>query len=152
AILVFVEALGFSYVLAGWSVPGSSENTQVQFSYGLAFVFAVILVAFTHFAGHELYRSGTIRHALKERSHDRENTGSIRSKCWDLEESLNDPSKPQSADDDKPAYTQLANRVGSQPTYMITVLTLIAILAVASFATYVREKTFENQQNQESSG
>ncbi|HEY4214175.1 MAG TPA: hypothetical protein VGM84_22050 [Steroidobacteraceae bacterium] len=150
--LVFVEALGFSYVLAGWSVPGASENRQVQFSYGLAFVFSVILVAFTHFAGHELYRSNTVRHALKERSHDRSSTGSIRSSSWDLEESLNDPSKPQSADDDRPAYTQLANRVGAQPTYMVTVLTLIAIFAVASITTVVRNKTFEHEQNEESAG
>jgi hypothetical protein len=150
--LVFVEALGFSYVLAGWSVPGASENRQVQFSYGLAFVFSVILVAFTHFAGHELYRSNTIRHALKERSHDRLNTGSIRSQSWDLEESLNDPARPQSADDSQPAYTQLANRVGAQPTYMVTVLTLIAIFAVAGFSTVVRNKTFEHEQNEESAG
>jgi len=152
AVLVFVEALGFSYVLAGWSVPGASENRQVQFSYGLAFVFSVILVAFTHFAGHELYRSNTIRHALKERSHDRLNTGSIRSHSWDLEESLNDPARPQSADDAQPAYTQLANRVGAQPTYIVTVLTLIAIFAVASFSTVVRNKTFEHEQNEESAG
>jgi hypothetical protein len=150
--LVFVEALGFSYVLAGWSVPGASENRQVQFSYGLAFVFSVILVAFTHFAGHELYRSNTIRHALKERSHDRLNTGAIRSQSWDLEESLNDPARSQSADDTQPAYTQLANRVGAQPTYMVTVLTLIAIFAVASFSTVVRNKTFEHEQNEESAG
>jgi hypothetical protein len=152
AALVFVEALGFSYVLAGWSVPGASENRQVQFSYGLAFVFSVILVAFTHFAGHELYRSNTIRHALKERSHDRNSSGSIRSRSWDLEESLNDPSKPQSADDEQPAYTQLANRVGAQPTYVVTVLTLIAIFAVASITTVVRNKTFEHEQNAESAG
>ncbi len=152
AALVFVEALGFSYVLAGWSVPGASENRQVQFSYGLAFVFSVILVAFTHFAGHELYRSNTISHALKERSHDRTHTGSIRSQSWDLEESLNDPARPQAADDAQPAYTQLANRVGAQPTYMVTVLTMIAIFAVATFTTVVRNKTFEHEQNEESAG
>jgi hypothetical protein len=76
----------------------------------------------------------------------------MRSQSWDLEESLNDPARPQSADDTQPAYTQLANRVGAQPTYMVTVLTMIAIFAVASFSTVVRNKTFEHEQNEESAG
>lgn len=35
-------------------------------AYGIAFLISVILVAFTHFAGHELCKSGKIKHARQE--------------------------------------------------------------------------------------
>ena len=47
--MVFVEALGFSYVLAGYTIPGASENLQQTGAYGIAFLISVILVAFTHY-------------------------------------------------------------------------------------------------------
>jgi hypothetical protein len=46
--MVFVEAMGFSYVLAGYTLPGASENLQQTGAYGIAFLISVILVAFTH--------------------------------------------------------------------------------------------------------
>jgi hypothetical protein len=150
--LVFVEAMGFSYVLAGWTVPGASPDQQVYASYGLAFIISVILVALTHFSGHELHRTSAIRHALKERSHDRSASGPITSPCPDLDQSLNDVTKPQSLDDDKPAYTQFANRVGVNPSYVVSIITVVAIVGIAFFATYVRNKTFEKQQTEESAG
>ncbi|MFX5817271.1 hypothetical protein ABTE26_20460, partial [Acinetobacter baumannii] len=45
--MVFVEAMGFSYVLAGYTLPGASENLQQTGAYGIAFLISVILVAFT---------------------------------------------------------------------------------------------------------
>jgi len=136
--LVFIEAIGFSYVLDGWNTSGSSENAQIRLSYAVALVLSVALVAFTQLAGHELHRSSLMREALEERRRDNKGRGAIRSSSWDLEESLTDPLKPQSADDDQPLYTQLANRVGAQPTYRVTVLTLIAVITVAGFAAYTR--------------
>lgn len=135
--MVFVEALGFSYVLAGYTIPGASENLQQTGAYGIAFLISVILVAFTHFAGHELYKSGRIKHARREWVEDQRrsklSTGTI------------PLARPQSSDDAMPAYTQLCNRVGSQPTYVLSIATLVIVLLIAGVATYVRGQVLEKE-------
>jgi hypothetical protein len=135
--MVFVEALGFSYVLAGYTIPGASENLQQTGAYGIAFLISVILVAFTHFAGHELYKSGRIKNARREWVEDKRQakltTGTI------------PLARPQSADDDMPAYTQLCNRVGAHPTYLVSIATLVIVLLIAGAATYVRGQVLEKE-------
>ena len=135
--MVFVEALGFSYVLAGYTIPGASENLQQTGAYGIAFLISVILVAFTHFAGHELYKSGRIKNARREWVEDKRrfklSTGTI------------PLARPQNSDDDMPAYTQLCNRVGAHPTYLVSVATLLIVLLIASAATYVRGQVLEKE-------
>jgi len=142
--LVFVEAMGFSYVLAGYTLPGASENLQQTGAYGIAFLLSVILVAFTHFAGHELYKSGKIKNARQEwvegGRHGKTNTGTV------------PLAKPQSVDDDQPGYVQLMNRVGTKPTYYATIGTAIFVLIVAVFATYVRGQVLEKQLQQQITG
>ena len=139
--MVFVEAMGFSYVLAGYTLPGASENLQQTGAYGIAFLISIILVALTHFAGHELHQSTHIKHARREWAEDgRKNkftTGTM------------PLAKPQSADDGQPAYTQLANRVGTHESYKIAGLTVIFVLIVAVFATYVRGQVLEKTLHEE---
>ncbi|MCB5183742.1 hypothetical protein LG201_00800 [Methylobacillus gramineus] len=139
--MVFVEAMGFSYVLAGYTLPGASENLQQTGAYGIAFLISIILVAMTHFAGHELYKSGKIAHARREWAEDgrqhKLTTGTV------------PLAKPQSIDDGEPRYTQLCNRVGTHPSYKITILTAIFVLFVAVFATYVRGQVLEKSLHQE---
>ncbi|NGZ86129.1 hypothetical protein [Duganella aceris] len=135
--MVFVEALGFSYVLAGYTIPGASENLQQAGAYGIAFLIAAILVAFTHFAGHELYKSGRIKNARREWVEDRRraklSTGTI------------PLARPQHSDDGQPTYTQLCNRVGAHPTYMVSIATLAMVLLIAGAATYVRGQVLEKE-------
>lgn len=141
--LVFVEAMGFSYVLAGYTIPGASENTQQYGALGIAFLVSVILVAFTHFSGHELYVSGKIKQARQDWSEDESiQANGDRFKFRTAEVALN---KPQSCDDEFPSYTQLSNRVGTQPSYKITIATIICVLIVAIGATYVRGQVLEDQ-------
>jgi hypothetical protein len=139
--MVFVEALGFSYVLAGYTLPGASENLQQTGAYGIAFLISIILVALTHFAGHELHQSSHIKNARREWIEDgrknRFTTGNI------------PLAKPQSTDDGQPAYTQLANRVGTQESYKIAGLTLVFVIVVAVFATYVRGQVLEKSLHDE---
>ncbi|MDR5172368.1 hypothetical protein IHQ56_11105 [Methylobacillus flagellatus] len=139
--MVFVEAMGFSYVLAGYTLPGASENLQQTGAYGIAFLISIILVALTHFAGHELYKSGKIAHARREWAEDgrkhKLTTGTV------------PLAKPQSIDDDQPRYTQLCNRVGTHPSYKITILTAVFVISVAVFATYVRGQVLEKSLHQE---
>lgn len=135
--MVFVEAMGFAYVLAGYTLPGASENLQQTGAYGIAFLISVILVAFTHMAGHELYKSERIKNARREWVDDKRekklNTGTI------------PLARPQSSDDGMPAYTQLCNRVGSHASYKIFGLTVIFVLLVACLATYVRGQVLERE-------
>jgi hypothetical protein len=142
--LVFVEAMGFSYVLAGYTLPGASENLQQTGAYGIAFLLAVILVAFTHFSGHELYKSGKIANARQEWSE-----GGRKGKTTSGTVAL---AKPQSVDDEQPGYVQLMNRVGTKPTYYATVGTVIFVVIVAFFATYVRGQVLEKQLQQQITG
>lgn len=142
--MVFVEAMGFSYVLAGYTLPGASENLQQTGAYGIAFLISVILVAFTHFAGHELFKSAQIKNARREwiednRSH-KLTTGPI------------PLARPQSSDDDQPTYAQLANRVGIHPGYIIFISTVVFVLIIAAFATYVRGQVLEKQLQQQVTG
>lgn len=142
--LVFVEAMGFSYVLAGYTVPGASENVQQLGALGIAFMISVLLVAFTHFAGHELYVSGKIAQARRMwneggRKHDL-STGEIAL------------ATPQSRDDATPGFTQMANRVGSHAKYVVTIGTAIFVLIVAVGATYVRGQVLQKTLHQSTTG
>lgn len=142
--LVFVEAMGFSYVLAGYTLPGASENLQQTGAYGIAFLLSVILVAFTHFSGAELYKSSKIKNARQEwvegGRNGKTNTGTV------------PLAKSQSVDDGLPGYVQLMNRVGTKPTYYATLGTVVFVLIVAFFATYVRGQVLEKQLQQQVTG
>jgi hypothetical protein len=142
--MVFVEAMGFSYVLAGYTLPGASENLQQTGAYGIAFLISVILVAFTHFAGHELYKSGQIKNARREWVED--------NRAHKLTTGIVPLARPQAVDDDQPNYAQLANRVGIHPGYVISIATLVFVLIIAGFATYVRGQVLEKQLQQEVTG
>lgn len=139
--LVFVEAMGFSYVLAGYTIPGASENLQQMGAYGIAFLISVILVAFTHFAGHELYKSSKVKMARQEWSE-----GGRKGKTTTGTVPL---ARQQSIDDDQPGYVQLMNRVGTTPGYYATIGTAIFVVIVAIGATYVRGQVLEKQLHQQ---
>ncbi len=144
AALVFIEAMGFSYVLAGYTIPGASENLQQTASYGIAFMLSVLLVALTHFSGHELYKSSKIKHARQEWVESgrkgKTTTGTVAL------------AKPQSVDDDQPGYVQLMNRVGTIPSYYASTATVVFVVIVAIFATYVRGQVLEKQLQQQVTG
>jgi len=139
--MVFVEAMGFSYVLAGYTLPGASENLQQTGAYGIAFLISIILVALTHYSGSELHKSIKIKHARSEWNDSKDKT---------IFESCDVPiSKPQSTDDGQPGYKQLINRVGAHQSYIITSLTVVFVIVVAVFATYVRGQVLEKTLHEE---
>lgn len=142
--LVFVEAMGFSYVLAGYTLPGASENMQQMGAYGIAFLISVILVAFTHSAGHELSKSGKIKAARQEWA-EGGRKGKITTGTVPL-------ARQQSTDDDQPGYVHLMNRVGTMPSYYASIATAIFVAIVAIGATYVRGQVLEKQLHQQTVG
>ena len=127
---VFIEAQGFSYVLAGYTVPGASETTQQYASIGIAFIVSALCVLLTHFAGHELYRSLKIKRARKDWIEDGR-TNKLRSRSMPL-------ATAQHLDDDQPEYTQVCNRVGLDSSFVVCWATLAFVLIIAIGATYVR--------------
>ena len=144
AALVFIEAIGFSYVLAGYTIPGASENLQQTASYGIAFMLSILLVFLTHFSGHELYKSSKIKHARQEWIE-----GGRKGKTTTGTVAL---AKPQSVDDSQPGYVQLMNRVGTMPSYYASIAAVIFVIIVAIFATYVRGQVLEKQLQQQITG
>lgn len=141
ALLVFVEAMGFSYVLAGWTIPGASESLQQTGALGIAFIISVILVAFTHWTGHELHGATKIKNARREWTED--------GRKQKFTTGIVPLARPQSIDDEQPGYTQLANRVGTHESYKITGATILIVLIVAAGATYVRGQVLEKALHQE---
>jgi hypothetical protein len=140
-LLIVVEAIGFSYVLAGYTIPLASESQQQMGALGIAFLISTILVAFTHFAGHELYKSGQIKKARRGWSED--------NRRFPLTTGTVPLANPQYSDDSVPTYTQLSNRVGTDPTYAVTIATVIIVAVIAIFATYVRLQVLEKQIQQQ---
>ena len=142
AVLVFAEAMGFSYVLAGWTIPGASESMQQNGALGIAFIVSVILVAFTHWAGQELYITYKIKHARREWAEDGRK-GKFTSGVVPL-------FRPQSTDDGISSYVQLANRMPRvHESFNITIATIFIVIVVAAGATYVRGQVLEKSLHQE---
>eukprot|EP01093_Parvamoeba_rugata_P006502 TRINITY_DN2022_c0_g3_i2.p1 TRINITY_DN2022_c0_g3~~TRINITY_DN2022_c0_g3_i2.p1 ORF type:complete len:512 (+),score=70.23 TRINITY_DN2022_c0_g3_i2:771-2306(+) len=150
--MVFVEALGFAYVLAGYTLPGASEQLQVQGSFFIAFLISCVLVFLTHQSGHELHKRGLIKKIrtwwMHDSSEDRPNLLGRTNKVT-LE---NDQ-----VDDDDPAYMQILHRVDTNAHVtpgapMWTIIAAIAIIGVAIGATYVRYETYQQEKTAETIG
>lgn len=141
AILIFIEAMGFSYVLAGYTIPGASETTQQYGALGIAFLISVVLFVFTHFAGHELYVSNKIKHARREWAEDGR-------KQKFTTDTIALAGNKNNSDDTQPNYTQMVNRVGTHENHMMTYVTVACVLIVAIGATYVRGQVLEKMLQQ----
>lgn len=142
--MVVVEALGFSYVLAGYTIPGASEAMQSYGALGIAFLISVLLVFLTHHTGSELYVNGKVKEARSE--------WKDAGKKQPLTEKSTVSLANNHEDDDKPHYTQMAHRVGKKTKYFISALTAVFVIGVAIGATYVRGVVLEKQLTQEVSG
>lgn len=135
--MVIVEAIGFAYVLAGWTLPGASEVLQQAAAGAIGFLVATILVFFTHWAGAEIYQSNQHRRDRREWKE----AGRARP-LYGADLSLNDP---QSVDDNEPAYVQRATRGPGKTTYLLTLVTLVMITSIGVGAAYVRGQVLEQE-------
>jgi hypothetical protein len=150
--MVFIEALGFAYVLSGYTLPGASEKLQVQGAFGIAFLISCVLVFFTHQAGHELHKRGLIGKVRTWWNHDsnpdRPNLMGRTNKTTLENDHL---------DDDDPAYLQILHRLDTNATVtkgtpIWTIVAVIAIIGVACTATYVRYETYKQEKTAETTG
>lgn len=143
---IFVEAMGFAYVLAGFTIPGASENMQQYGALGIAFLISIILVAFTHLSGHELFQSSQISNARRE--------WTAANKYGNLDEPKVTLTASQNIDKDQPSYVQFSHRINGNvvPSYKITTVTIVFVLIVAIFSAYVRGTVLEQQLLMETTG
>lgn len=147
--MVFVEAMGFSYVLAGFTIPGASENLQQQGALGIAFLISGLLIFITHFTGHELYVNSKINSARQKWNEAKQAT-KVGEHQPLLETGTVALNNPQSKDADQPIYTRMINRIGSNvASYKLTTFAAIFIVAVAIGATYVRGQVLEKMLSDE---
>jgi hypothetical protein len=144
--LVIVEAFGFAYVLAGFTIPGASEATQQKGAVGVAAMLAILLVWLTHMTGQELHKNTLIKKIRRWYKND--NAGG--SNWRDLKPDEQLITIDNTFDDEKsPNYIRMLNRLDVndkvKATYTKTILTLIFIGVVAIGATYIRHITLQNE-------
>jgi len=145
-LLVIVEAFGFAYVLAGFTIPGASEATQEKGAVGVAAILAILLVWLTHMTGQELHKNTLIKKIRRWYKND--NAGG--SNWRDLKPDENMITIDNTFDDEKsPNYIRMLNRIDVndkvKTTYTKTMLTLLFIGVVAIGATYIRGQVLEQE-------
>jgi len=138
-LLVAIEAMGFAYVLAGFTIPGASEATQQKGAIGVALMLAIILVWLTHMTGEELHKNTLVKKIRRWYKNDNATGHNKR----DLRPESRVITLDNTNDDaDAPTYVRMLNRVDVNekvtPVYTKTFLTIIFIVVVAFGATYIR--------------
>lgn len=148
--MVAIEAMGFSYVLAGFTIPGASENVQKLGAIGISLLVSVLLVGFTHWAGKELYTNSLMAKARSWWSHDSRDGAKL------VESNHEISIEKNHADDGEPKYVQLLNRVSAtgdaEKRFGVTIGTAILVIAIAIGATWVRGVVLERELQAETTG
>jgi len=144
--LVIIEAFGFAYVLAGFTIPGASEATQQKGAIGVAAMLAILLVWLTHMTGQELHKNTLVQKIRRWYKND--NAGG--SNWRDLKPDEKLITMDNTFDDKKsPNYIRMLNRLDAndkvKTTYTKTLLTLLFIGVVAIGATYIRGQVLEQE-------
>jgi len=140
-LLVVVEAFGFAYVLAGFTIPGASEATQQKGAVGVALMLAILLVWLTHLTGQELHKNTLIKKIRRWYKND--NAGGHNWRDLKPDETL---ITIDNTFDDKesPNYIRMLNRLDAndrvQTIYTKTILTVAFIAIIAIGATYIRHQ------------
>ena len=138
--LVILEALGFAYVLAGYTVPGASESTQQIAALGISIFISIILVFLTHQSGSEIYKNSKIEEMY------------IKNKNIGFDTYQNISIQSQYDDQGASIAQKIYNRIDSatfKKRWIVCTLTSILIILVAIGATYVRGQVLEKQLIQE---
>lgn len=173
--VILIEAFGFSYVLAGFAIPGVSENNQQIAGLGIALLLALLLVAVTEVAGHSLNKALAIKKARKlmtqdalynyERDVKGKRTQAQEREFEDKEgKSLKRSRHPfgtvnvglkdnQYIDADEPGYSRQINRIQEKESKFIWVyVALVIIFLVAIGATYIRGQVLEQINDEDVKG
>lgn len=139
-VLVIAEGLGFSYLLGTWMAREGSANTHTLMMFAIVLVLCVILVALTHFAGHQFYRTSLLRSCFKRFKERGGDDYAVRRVKLD---------EDQSFDSQAPEFKQIVNRVAKHShdkgTYIGGWIALITIALIAVISTYMRVQNLESE-------
>lgn len=138
--LVILEALGFAYVLAGYTVPGASESTQQIAALGMSFFISILLVFLTHQSGSEIYKNSKIEEMY------------IKNKNIGFDTYQNISISNEYDDQNASIAQKIYNRIDSttfKKRWIVCFSTSILIILIAIGATYVRGQVLEKQLIQE---
>lgn len=142
-ILVIIEAVGFSYVLADYISIDASEAVRKQITFGVALLISVLLVGFTHATGGEVYKNQQIGKVRLRWQNDPNKPNII-----EPDSRVGLKSKSNEEDDHSPSWRQIANRLAKTnanftKSWGVSIFTLVFISVVAIGATYVRGQVLE---------
>ena len=142
-VLVTIEAAGFAYVLADFTLQDASETLQKEAAIAIAVLISALLVVLTHAMGAELYRNQQI-----DKVRLRWKNSTSKSNIIEPNNLVSLQSKKNHIDDDDPGWQQMANRlnkVNAQfvKSWTMTSITLVFVAIVAIGATYVRGQALE---------
>lgn len=137
SIMVVVEAFGFGYVLSEFFNEGASEAIQIYAAFGIAILLSILLVWFTHLTGHEIYKNILLEKIISYGL----NTKNLSKQPVGIKIENNH------GDDNEPKYVQMYNRIdtnlNAKPKWYITIVTVILIISIAIFATWVRNYSLD---------
>lgn len=153
SILVVIEAAGFAYILAGFTIQDGSEAIQVQGAIAIAIVLSMILVFLTHAMGGELYRNQQIGKVRLRWGHDE----TVKEAYVETDQLVGLTTKTNELDDNQPSWKQIANRLAKtnadfSKSWTMSILTVVVIAIVGIGATYVRGQVLEKLAIEEISG
>ncbi len=138
-LMVLVQAVGFSDLLTGLTIPVLNESLRQNNVYGIALLISGLLVFLVFSAGHELYRNGRINDARREWQRSGRKS-ELRSGSVPL-------SKPQNIDADYPEYTRRLNRIGSTAAgYKVSIGAIVFVAMVAIGAIYAHVQALQKIQ------
>lgn len=149
-ILLIAESLGFGQLVSSFFAATATARDQKWMGYVISIVIVMVLLGLTRLTGKQLYKNNKmlkIRHWF-ESSNGNEKKPLIPNKNVSFDNN--------EVDDDDPIYLQLASRIPDssggryQPSYGITIGSIIIILAIAATSFWMREKTFETIQAKQS--
>ncbi|MCY9873002.1 hypothetical protein [Vibrio barjaei] len=143
AVMVLIEAAGFAYVLAGFTIVDGTEDIQLKAAAGIALLVSILLMGFTHATGGELYRNQQIGKVRLRWSGDANKTNIV-----NPDNTVGLRSKTNSRDDESPSWQQMANRLDKvnanfSKSWTVSIITLVLVVGVAMGATYVRGQVLE---------
>jgi hypothetical protein len=145
--VLLLEAWGFSYTMSGFIDLSASENTRVMMTWIVAIAFAVILAFLTHLMGHEIYRNGILGRIRNNWKVDNPET---RPKTLDAIEE--DFEIENFSDEKNPTYKRRLDRLdinSPKKKHTFTTSAIISIVIIGVIITYVRVKTLEIAQTQD---
>jgi hypothetical protein len=145
ALLVVAEGLGFSFILGSWMARDGSANTHTLLMLAIVFVLATILLAVTHAAGHQYYRTSLLRSCFARFKGKGGQEYSSKSVAL---------TNPQNVDDNEPDYVQTVNRVANHSrdtgSFAMGIIALIAIIVIAVSSTAMRWENLQGELTKQS--